>query len=459
MAPRVVVMGKDEWLSSPSSFDISDLQRELESIGDGLKDGRLPLWVYNNREIFELEMDRIFSREWVFIGHESEVPNHGDYAQRSIAGDPFIFVRDERGQVQVLFNSCCHRGTQVTRLSQGNTSHFRCPFHGWTYDNSGNLVGVPYEEQAYPEMNKHDIGLQPAPRVDSYKGLVFASLSPDGPSLENHLGEFTWYLDMHLDLADGGVEVIGEPLSIEVDIDWKQRPEQGYGDNYHTAFTHQSALLSGVAGTDEVNPNEKAYIRNVGCGRHGMNLYLVDPKHDLYLGHDREAIDPENNLDEEQHRIIRRLNVCTGVIFPNTTFIHQVISRSEDTPPCGAFLLRKWQPIGPGRCKQWLWVLAPKEASDEYKAEVRKAAMMIYGQFEPDDIAVWSSSTAAAGSTFARLSEATLDYSMGKNVDRDREIDDDLDHDSWPGEVFPYWLDESYARHFYQSWYKTIASA
>ncbi|MCW8173347.1 hypothetical protein D8S78_21120 [Natrialba swarupiae] len=103
----------------------------------------LPAKVFNDEEIFEAELRRIFGQCWVFIGHESEVSEPGDYARRYIGKDPFIFVRDEDGEIRVLFDSCTHHGAKVCKAEQGNTSHFRCPYHGWTFKTPAISPGSP----------------------------------------------------------------------------------------------------------------------------------------------------------------------------------------------------------------------------------------------------------------------------------------------------------------------------
>jgi len=142
-------------------------------------------------DLYERELQEIYGRTWIFVGHETEISEPGDYARRRIGEDQFIFIRDRNGDVNVLFDDCRHRGTQLCRAEEGNASHFRCPFHGWTYSNTGELVGVPDEQTCYNGVDKSELSLKAAPKVDSYAGLVFASLDPDAPALEDYLGDYT----------------------------------------------------------------------------------------------------------------------------------------------------------------------------------------------------------------------------------------------------------------------------
>lgn len=154
--------------------------------------------LYTDPTIFAEEMRRIYGRAWVFIGHESEIPNPGDFKTDEIAGQPVIMVRHTDGQIRVLFNRCLHRGAVVCELATGNTPQFRCPYHAWTYKTNGELALVPNRELFGPDFDLAQWGLIPVPRVDSYGGFVFVSLSPNGISLSEHLGRAMHYIDVFL---------------------------------------------------------------------------------------------------------------------------------------------------------------------------------------------------------------------------------------------------------------------
>ena len=120
---------------------------ELQEVLNDVRRGMIP--APSDRPIFELEKKRLFSRAWIFIGHESEIPQPGDYVVRRVLKDSFIVIRDEAGVVRVHFNMCLHRGMQLCRTEMGNASHFRCPYHGWSYRNDGSIAGIPFHEEAY----------------------------------------------------------------------------------------------------------------------------------------------------------------------------------------------------------------------------------------------------------------------------------------------------------------------
>ena len=155
----------------------------LSGMGEDLKRGLVPLRVFNNREIHELELRRIFARSWVFIAHQTEIPNPGDFVTRPIGEDPFICVRDDEGAIHVLLNSCRHRGAQLCRVEMGNTRGFTCPFHGWSYKTNGELVGVPARRQAQlaarhrcPESGRGSGILKPFGEPDSLRRVAHVRL-------------------------------------------------------------------------------------------------------------------------------------------------------------------------------------------------------------------------------------------------------------------------------------------
>jgi phenylpropionate dioxygenase-like ring-hydroxylating dioxygenase large terminal subunit len=196
--------------------------------------------IYRDAEVFALEMERIFKRTWVFMAHDSELAASGDYLTMRIGTEPVVLVRGEDDQVRVLVNRCMHRGAIVCERAAGNAKSFRCQYHGWTYRNDGQLVGVPYPERQAADVRER-LGLVALPRVESYRGLIFASFNPGVPPLTDYLGPGAiGYIDRFLD------QCLGLPLvahkqahRIAMGANWKLQLENGM-DGYHAGFTHRS---------------------------------------------------------------------------------------------------------------------------------------------------------------------------------------------------------------------------
>ncbi|WP_243641455.1 aromatic ring-hydroxylating oxygenase subunit alpha [Natrarchaeobius halalkaliphilus] len=437
----------------------SSIDSKLERMADALEEGEALLEILHDDEVFERELEEIFAKSWVYIGHESEIPEEGDYRQRSIGKDPFIFVRDENGEVQVLWDSCRHRGTKLCRAEKGNTTHFRCPYHGWTYRNTGELVGVPQKGNGFPDLDMEEKGLHGAPNVESYNGLVFASLDPDAPDLETYLGPSAWYLDLYFKLAD--MEVIGDPHRWEIDTDWKTPSENFYGDNYHVPMGHKSAIDVGIGSATAKGEKESELYAISDVGGHAFSIYQI-PGEDFFWGHPPEVTEtfhPER-LTDEQYQIARQSGVSLGTIFPNLSFIYLGGSDDPEKDTVGTFCLRQWQPIEPGKMEAWNWIMAPKDAPQEYKDrvyEVGVGTFSLSGNFEVDDIGIWDGIPEAADSVFAEQVNATTVFSMGRGEDTLAEVDD-----SWPGPGTVYreggMTDENQLE-FYRKWHQTISEA
>jgi p-cumate 2,3-dioxygenase alpha subunit len=159
-------------------------------------------------EILTFERERIFERCWIYAGHESEVPQSGDFCSRRVVGRPIIFARGDDGQVRVLLNTCPHRGALVCREQTGNARTFQCPYHAWTFNNCGELVGVPGEDAYSPAFDRRERSLMPAPRVESYRGFVFVCFDPATETLVEYLAGAKEYLDLVCDQSEVGMEIV-----------------------------------------------------------------------------------------------------------------------------------------------------------------------------------------------------------------------------------------------------------
>jgi phenylpropionate dioxygenase-like ring-hydroxylating dioxygenase large terminal subunit len=204
-----------------------------------IEEGRVHSSVFTDESIFEVELERIFYKFWVYLAHESEVAEPGDYCRKSIGRHSIVVTRGTDGEVRAFFNRCRHRGTTVCRYDSGNAEFFRCPYHGWTYSNQGPLIGVPFPGRYGDDFDKKNLGLAPVPRLESYRGFLFVSLAEDGPSLTEHLGRSAEYIDMFLQASPAEQITVSAGVSkSNFHGNWKFVGMDGY----HVNFTHKSVL-------------------------------------------------------------------------------------------------------------------------------------------------------------------------------------------------------------------------
>jgi p-cumate 2,3-dioxygenase alpha subunit len=191
--------------------------------------------------VHALERERIFNRCWLYAGHESEVEQPGDYIRRRVAGRPVFLVRGQDGEVRVFLNTCPHRGALVCRQDAGNAEVFQCFYHAWSFNDRGDLVGLPDEEGYAEGFDRSERGLLAPPRVSNYRGFYFVSFSPDGEDLATYLGEATEYFDLLISQSDTGLGLAVVPGALRCGIatNWKLFVENSF-DLYHAPSVHQT---------------------------------------------------------------------------------------------------------------------------------------------------------------------------------------------------------------------------
>src|SRR3984957_14325555 len=213
-----------------------------EDITGLVEPGRVHRRVYADPDIFELEMERIFGRAWLFVGHASQVAKPGDHITTELGRQPVIMARHHDGSVQVLLNRCSHRGAKVVNERRGHGARLTCCYHGWSYDTDGRLLTVPVAEGCAADFDKEAFGLARAARTGEYRGFVFASLSASGPSFEDHIGPMKGNIDDLVDRAPDGALALDAGMHRYVfDGNWKLQVENVL-DSSHVPFGHASTV-------------------------------------------------------------------------------------------------------------------------------------------------------------------------------------------------------------------------
>lgn len=241
--------------------------------------------LYTDPAVFADELERIWYRTWVYVGHESELPEPNDYVVKSIGPQSIIMTRDRHGEIHLLLNRCSHRANQICEAARGNTGALRCQYHGWTFGTDGSLLGYPFRQGYGPDADKSSLGLGKVTRVDSYQGFVFGSFASDGPSLVEHLGAATDVIDRLVRLSpQGKVQITAGWLQHEVKANWKMLVENET-DGYHPQFVHSSIFEVGqshVAGI--YSEKSLATSRDLGKGHTEHDLRPQFRADDVPLG-------------------------------------------------------------------------------------------------------------------------------------------------------------------------------
>ncbi len=382
--------------------------------------GRPPAAIYSSAAVHEAERARLFPRTWQFLAHESEIPAPGDFVVRRILDDSFIVSRDDQGTVRVLLNLCLHRGMQVCRSETGNTTHFRCPYHNWTYRNTGELVGVPFHQDAYggeAGLAKADRRLV-SPRHETYRGLIFACLDAAAPSLAEYLGDYRFFLDFYLHQSEGGAEFHG-PQRWMINANWKIAAENFAGDSYHTPHTHASIVEIGLFREPRAAKRKEGATYQTGPG--GGTTYKLptgDARENLaYVGYPAEMIERmQTAWTGQQHELIGpgRFMVSASTLFPNLSLVHNWPQVNAEGLIVPFISVRLWQPVGPAETEVLSWFVVDSEAPEWFKAASYRAYLLCFGSsgmFEQDDVENWTSITAMSRGYLSR--SVLLDSTMG----------------------------------------------
>lgn len=342
--------------------------------------------VFTDPDLFELEMKHLFEKGWVYLAHESQIPQVNDYFTTWAGRTPVVITRDKTGVLGAFVNACAHRGATLCRRKHGNKGSFTCPFHGWTFSNNGKLLKVKDGKTGdYPEafntQGSHD--LIRLGRFESYRGFLFGSLSAEGPSLAEHLGATSTIIDQMVDAAPDGLEVLRGNSSYIYNGNWKLQMENG-ADGYHVSSVHwnYSATMGhrsyDEAGTRAVDPD--GWSKSVGGvyafenGHILLWTQLLNPEVRPVYAH-REALAERVGQERADFIVNQTRNLA---LYPNVYLMDQFSTQ-----------IRVVRPISVNETEVTIYCFAPKgESAAERTLRIRQYEdfFNVSGMGTPDDL-------------------------------------------------------------------------
>ena len=346
--------------------------------------------IYTDPEIFEAELKHIYEGNWIYVAHESEIPNPGDYITTVMGRQPVIITRSSDGQIRGFINACSHRGANVCRKPHGNAKHWTCPYHGWVFDNQGTLLDVKNEAGGGypPTFNKANYGLTPVPQVGSYRGFIFASLNADVLPLKEHLAGAAVFLDMFADQSEQGLEILPGFSVYTHHGNWKMQAENGVDgyhlDPVHTSYFRLAAMrakkAAEAAGKDQVKAidvmNPQAHSGNYDLGNgHVVIWFDVANYRDRAAGMQYDSLVARYGEQRARWMAARLRQV---LIYPNVILFDGISTQ-----------VRTWRPLSQDETEVTVKCIAMKGES----AEQRRRRLRQYEDFysasglaTPDDL-------------------------------------------------------------------------
>lgn len=381
--------------------------------------GEISRELFVNADLYRQEQERIFARAWLYIGHESQVRQPGDFFLSRMGEESVILTRDRSGQVRAFLNTCRHRGMRVCRYDSGRTDRFYCPYHGWSYDLEGRLrIVTKYKTEYDPPFDRDQWSLIPVAQIANFRGTIWGTWDADAPSFEDYMGDAIRMLDLAFRAWDGEgeIELLGSVQKWIIPSNWKIVAENFAGDMLHVG-SHQSVDMVGIG------PNKAAGRRD----SHGGSVLATYPGGHaaVYNLHDPDSPRHEYTASEAtaayfQKCLARRrkamgddarVNLGVGTMFPNMSF--------HGNQPRTILVAH---PISVDRTEMWRSYFVDKSAPDDVKQFLRRYYIRYSGpagMTEQDDMENWNYATSASAGVVARRYAYNYKAGLGRHTESD----------------------------------------
>lgn len=341
-----------------------------------------------DRELFDLEMQEIFEGDWIYLCHESQIAKPRDFISLWMGRKPVVVTRDANGQLGGFVNVCAHRSATVCREKRGNRGAFTCPFHGWTYDMAGKLIAMREEKDGgYPEGFDRKAHNMPAvPRLESYRGFVFGSLRQEVAPLTDYLGGARYFLDLVVDQASEGIEVLRGRSTYIFHGNWKLQMENG-ADGYHVGSVHANYVQVVKQRQTGASSHNLKTMSPGGVGKRPGGFYAFKNGHVMLWS---QRVDPSASPNYWMHdELVRRhgedrtfwmLGRSRNLgLYPNLFLMDSISTQ-----------IRQFRPLDPQTTEVSSYCFAPIGESAESRAWRLRQFEDFYnasGMATPDDLA------------------------------------------------------------------------
>jgi len=267
-------------------------------------------------EIFAQEQEKIFSEQWVLVGHQSQIAKAGDYLTADVAGESLIIVRDKQAAIQGFYNVCRHRGSRLLENRNGQSAAIQCPYHAWTYALDGRLIGAPHMDEVLG-FDKADYSLH-AVNLALWEGFIFVNLADSPPPLTE------WFKPLDGRFSRWNMAGLQSAKRIEYDVraNWKLM-FQNYSECYHCLGVHPELSRISPYDSAENDLTEGPFLGG---------FMRINKDKSLTMSGNACAL-PVGNFGDEDFRFVFYYSIFPNMLLslhPDYVMVHQLQPQSPE---------------------------------------------------------------------------------------------------------------------------------
>ena len=331
---------------------------------------RVPYWIYSDPANYKREQEKVFGGpHWNYVALSCELPNPGDFKRSYVGDKPVVIVKDENEKFYAFENRCAHRGVQFCRERLGNTKRFVCPYHQWSYDLSGDLIGVPFRrgvkgQGGMPEnFDRKAHGLRQL-SVAERNGVLFASFADNPSTIEAYLGErMLGYFDRVFDGRE--LQVLGYQRQ-DIPANWKLMFEN-IKDPYHASLLHVFLVTFGLFRADQPSA-----VHMDDYGRHACLISSKGDQKATTATKDMENLKTDLILNDDRLLDPKREFPGTATVVMQTLWPNLIVQQQSNT-----LAMRHIVPQNPNKFRlDWTFFGYKDDDEEMVRRRLRQANLM-----------------------------------------------------------------------------------